>query len=411
MSNSTRFDLSDYLIHFFRDVDMSGPNAIDMPENMGWHSLAEDSFYPAIFMLRAALRNGRLWATWSYRRGARTIYGPSPAVCFTDMPVAAFVEASRERHARGEAMGEVALVFPKAKMRELGARAAIYGLSEEPAVWPSGKDGGPRLFPADILPLHEQYRHVTDAYPIDWSHEREWRWPCREVYPNFVGNSVTNWFDVPGLDLYKTGIQGIGAIVKTRAQADLVIHDMLTLIDAKVAPPHAFSFVLPTDELPSPEAIRDREALKDALAKATININQYFQFSPEESAAVNWQFTNEVRAIENSASTPQAGELGECWLWLHDGSSRLARMLLHYGRLTVSRNGRYLARLVEFSDSRSLREREAMTERLAAVIRTKFGVSCGYFSVLDSSDPDGVPFYAQGHNNDIPYYNATWLYK
>ncbi|CAJ0784739.1 DUF4427 domain-containing protein [Ralstonia chuxiongensis] len=409
LRNSIRFDLSDYLIHFFRDVDMMGRNAIVMPENMGWHSLAEDTFYPAIFMLRAAIRNGRLWATWSYRKEARTIYGPSPAVCFTDMPIAAFVEASRERHARGEAMGEVALVFPKAKMRTLGARSAIYGLSKDPTVWPGGQGGGPRVFPADVLPLQEQYRYITDAYPIDWSHEREWRWPCRVKYPDWEGDSVANWFDIPGLDFYDTQISGIGAIVKTRAQAESVIQDMLTLVDAGMADPYAFSFVLPTDELPSPEAIRDRNALKDALAKATIDINKYFEVSEAEVAEVNRQFTDAVWTIENGAPHPQAGEVGECWLWLHDGSSRLARMLLADGRLSVSRNGRYLARLAEFSDSRSLREREAMTERLAAAIQKKFGVSCGYFSVLNSSNPDDVPFYAQDHDENIPYYNATWL--
>lgn len=410
MFNSNRFDLSDYLIHFFRDVDMMGPNAIAMPEYLGWHSLAEGTFYPAIFMLRAALRNGRLWATWSYRKGVRTIYGPSPAVCFTDMPIAAFIETSRERHACGEAMGEMALVFPKAEMRALGARPAIYGLSEDSTVWPRGIDGGPRVFPTDVLPSHEQYRYITDTYPIDWSHEREWRWPCRVQYPSWDSCPVSNWSDIPGLDFYDKDISGIGAIVKTGGQAKLVIQDMLTLVDAGMADPYSFSFVLPTDELPSAEAIRDRKALRRALAKATIDIDKYFQVNNAEVAEVNQQFTDEVWAIEKSARHPQAGEFGECWLWLHDGSSRLARMLLADGRLMVSRNGRYLARLTEFSDSRSLREREAMTERLAAVIQKKFGVSCGYFSVRDSSNPDGEPFYAQNHDHNISYYNATWLY-
>lgn len=411
MSNSIRFDLSDYLIHFFRDMGMEAPNAINMPENMGWQSLAEGTFYPAIFMLRAALRNGRLWATWSYRNGARTIYGPNPAVCFTDMPIAAFVEASRERHARGEAMGEVALVFPKTPMRELGARAAIYGLSQQPTIRPKGGGGRPRIFPADVLPLHEQYRYITEGRRIDWSHEREWRWPWRGAYPGRGSDSVSDWSDIPGLDFFQQGILGIGAIVKTRSQANLVICDMLALIDANMADPYAFSFVLPTDELPSPAAIRDREALKDALAKATIDIRKYLMCDKTECREVNRHFTEEVWEIENSAPPPQAGECGECWLWLHDGSSRLARMLLHGGRLSVSKNGRYLARLIEFSDSRSLREREAMTERLAAVIKKKFDVSCGYFSVSNSSNPDGIPFHTQSHDNDIPFYNAAWLNK
>jgi hypothetical protein len=54
MINNIRFDLSDYLIHFFRDVELDGPNSIAMPEHMGWHSLYEDTYLPAIFMMRAA---------------------------------------------------------------------------------------------------------------------------------------------------------------------------------------------------------------------------------------------------------------------------------------------------------------------------------------------------------------------
>ena len=48
-------------------------------------------------MLICAIRNGRLWATWSYRNNAGTIYGSSPAVCFTEMPIAAFLESGELR--------------------------------------------------------------------------------------------------------------------------------------------------------------------------------------------------------------------------------------------------------------------------------------------------------------------------
>ncbi len=296
-------------------------------------------------------------------------------------------------------------------MKAQGARPGIYGLSADLTVWPGRNDGGPRVFPVAILPLHEQYRYITDTYPIDWSHEREWRWPCRADYPDRGDVPIADWSDIPGLDFYEKKIFGIGAIVKTRAQAELVVHDMLTLVDAGMADQDFFSFVLPTDEIPSAAAIRDREALKNALAKVTIDIDKYFAWPQAEVDEVNRQFTDEVRAIEKSAPHPQAGQSGECWLWLHDGSSRLARLLLAGDRLSVSRNGRYLAKLGEFSDSRSLCEREAMTARLAANIQKKFGVSCGYFSVSDSSNPDDVPFNAQDHDDDIPYYNATWNYK
>jgi hypothetical protein len=415
LKNNYRFDLSDYLIHFFRDVDLDGPNAIAMPEHMGWHSLYADTHLPAIFMLRAALRNGRLWATWSYRGNVRTIYGPDPAVCFTDMPIAAFVEASQLRHARGEAMGEVALVFPKSEMRRLGSLPVVYGLSQEPAAWPRGLGGGPRIFPSDALPLVEQYRYVSDVsskgQQIDWTHEREWRWPFRgEVPQPQVEGSFGEWSEIPGLDFYLAGISGIGAIVKTRAQAELVIRDMLALVDAGIAQEYTFSFVLVSDELPSVHNIQERQQLAAALQAATIDLDPYFAKNPRVINEMNQRFAQEVAAIEQQAGPEQYGEFGGCWLWLHDGTSPLARSLLHAGRVSVTKEGRYLAHLYEYSDGRSLHQREAMTQQLSHTIRAQFGVECCYFSVLNSDDPDTVPFYAEVHDDDIAFFNNSWNY-
>lgn len=144
MKSNIRFDLSDYLVHFFRDVDLEGANTILFPEHMGWQNIWEDTFLPAIFLLRASLRNGRLWATWSFRKGVRTIYGPHPAICFTEMPIAAFLEAGHDRRAKGQAMSPFALVFPKDTLHCIGARPVIYGLSVE-LVLPSGLGGRQRM--------------------------------------------------------------------------------------------------------------------------------------------------------------------------------------------------------------------------------------------------------------------------
>lgn len=411
MKNNIRFDLSNYLIHFFRDIDMDGANAIALPEHMGWATIIEGQSIPAILMLRSAVRNGRLWATWSFRNGVRTIYGPNPAVCMTDMPIAAFVEASRERHARGEAMGEVALVFPKKTMRSLSALPAIYGLSQDLTIRPAGADGSARLLPENVMPLAEQYRYVTDSYPIDWTHEREWRWPCR--VPDYLSTDdcLSSWSDIPGLNLYEENILGMGAIVKTRAQAELVISDMLTMVQSDQAHGKAFSFVLVTDELPDLAGLRDHDKLQEALAKATIDIDKYFYVSENEVNRVNNEFNELVLQVEQSAPPLIRGEPGGCWLWLQDGVSDLSRLLFGGRRVFVSRNGRYLAKLPEFSVKRDLRQREEMTARLAELVSEKFGVDCCYFSVLGSENPDKEPFYADNHDISCSYYNATWMYE
>ena len=90
MLNNKRFDLSDWLIHFFRHVDLDGASSVPMPEHMGFENLYESSKLSPFFLLRCALRQGKLWATWSLRNGNRTIYGNDPAACFTEMPIAAF---------------------------------------------------------------------------------------------------------------------------------------------------------------------------------------------------------------------------------------------------------------------------------------------------------------------------------
>ncbi|WP_156894912.1 DUF4427 domain-containing protein [Janthinobacterium sp. 1_2014MBL_MicDiv] len=415
MKNNYRFDLSDYLIHFFRDIDLEGPNSISMPEHMGWHSLYEDTYLPAIFMLRAALKNGRLWATWSYRNNVRTIYGPNPAVCFTEMPIAAFVESSQLRHARGEAMGEVALVFPKKEMRNVGVRQVVYGLSEEPATWPKTARDGSRTFLEQEMPLAEQYRYVPDVSSrtrqIDWTHEREWRWPFKgEVPVPEIEGCVSDWSEIPGLNFYLEKISGISAIVKTAKQGKLVAGDMLALVDAGIAHEHTFSFVLVSDELPSTTNIQDRQQLSLAIQSATIDLDQYFSIDANSVRTMNTWFRNEVSKIENLAGPDEYGEFGGCWLWLHDGTSLLVRSLIKKKRIFVTKDGRYLAHLYGYSDGRSLRQRQNMTEQLAQRVKAQFNVDCCYFSVLNSDDPDEVPFHAGIEDDDIPFFNNTWNY-
>lgn len=417
MNNNFRFDLSDYLIHFFRDIDPESPNAMPLPEHMGWHSPWEDTFFPATFMLRSAIRNGRLWATWSLRNGKRTIYGPDPAVCFTDMPVAAFIEVGRRRHAAGEAMSEVALLFPKGQMRKQGALPAIYGLSQD-VRWPSGDDGMPRVLPASVLPLVEQYRHVSDIsganLSVDWKHEREWRWPCRgSTYADDGDYTVANWDDVPGLDFYDMGLHGMGAIVRTRAHAELVVQDMLAVVDAGAASDHAFGFVLIADELPPPEELRDRQALAQALQVAAIDLEPFFLVKQELVKKNDLEFSAAAAAIEKAAGAEEDGEDGGCWLWIQGATSEYVRSLIVAGRVVTTRDGRYLAKLPEFSKDRNLRQREAMTQQLAAHIKSTYGVACGYYSVKGTWNlgSDMHPFYSDVDPSSTAFYNANWAYK
>lgn len=417
VNNNLRFDLSNYLIHFFRDIDLESGNGIVFPEHMGWQNLYEDTSFPAVFMLRAALRNGRLWATWSVRNDVRTIYGPNPAICFTEMPIAAFLEAGRSRWNSGQAMSPYGLVFPKDILFQLGARPVISGSSADVDTFAYFDGDGNRLLPENHINFQEQYRYVTfnigGSRDIDWTHEREWRWPCRDDVSAVSSQLkefgvVSSWEEIPGLDFYKWGIRGIGVIVETKAQADLIVSDMLTLIDSGQASAETFSFVLASSLLPAPTQLREPVSIAQEIAGAMVNLEPYFALPTQVCAQYSDRFSELVQQVEATAGIPSYGEFGGCWLWLHNNSSPLTRALLHTERAFVSPDGRYLVPLYEFSDSRSLREREAMTSKLAEMVAAEFWAPCCYFSVLNSDDPSEVPFYAGGFDDGIGFFNCSW---
>ncbi len=211
MQNNRRYDLSQRLIHFFRKFDLFDGSAPHTPEEWGGENFVEDTVFSPMFLLRIAIRHGHLWATWSLRKDVRTIYGPHPAICFTEMPTAAFLEASVVRQKQGQKISSFALTFPKDQMFSLGARPVIYGLSI-PHSLPSGADGGPRTMDPTLLPLHEQYRYVTyspgGSYRVDWTHEREWRWPYMDSIVEFEATLeaegiADNVPEIPGLSLFE----------------------------------------------------------------------------------------------------------------------------------------------------------------------------------------------------------------
>lgn len=384
---------------------------------MGWQNLYEDTFLPASFMLRAALRNGRLWATWSMRNGVRTVYGPSPAICFTEMPIAAFLQTGRARWKSGQAMSPFALVFPKEALYRLGALPVISGVASGANFAASYDVAGNRMLPESIIPSVEQFRYVKfdigGTKNIDWTHEREWRWPCRADFSILNQKiqhfgTVSSWDEIPGLDFYLAGISGIGVIVETGEQAKLVVSDMLTLVDSGQATAETFGFVMASKLLPTPNHLQSPENIAQAIANAMVNLDPYFSQPQAACEALSNRFGELVRQVEDSAGAPSNGEFGGCWLWLHDNASPLTRALLRTERAFVSRDGRYLASLYEFSDSRGLREREAMASRLASMVRAEFETSCGYFSVLCSDNPTSVPFYADDFDEDIGFFNCSW---
>ena len=401
MSNTIRFDLSDKLIHFFRDVDAESSDSPPMPEHFAFNSFVEETKYPALFLLRSAIRMERLWATWSVRGGARTIYGPRPAVCFSEMPLSAFLESSAARSKKGEAMTSYALTFGKRALYDCGANPVIYGLSNRQASPPPGKGGGPRIFPESVLPHDEQYRYVTYAptlnRPIDWTHEREWRLPYAgdlSAYESELREfgHISDAQLVPHIRIDDPSLPGIGVIVKNTKEVAFIKADVLSLIDRGVVADGHFNHILDISRLPPSKDLYDPTAVRQAISGATITFDGYFNLPVAKVTASVEQLRTWVQRVEQRSGVPEHGAFGGCWLWLLDSTHPFVRALVQDGRVIVSKDGRYLARLYEFGDSRSVAQREEMALEVAKLVAAEHGIDCTYFSVLGSDDVDGIPF-------------------
>lgn len=156
-----REDMTEWLIHFTRDAD--GASARDVLLRI----LAE-----------GALRPGR-----ALRGGRPTIYGPTPAVCFSEQPVGAFLKYLMARAGHPFGPTGYGMLMHKHDAFADGALPVIYGLrgTSEIDLDHQSYIAGARQLAPECIPFEEQYRYVAFAptrepHPLDWSHEREWRW-------------------------------------------------------------------------------------------------------------------------------------------------------------------------------------------------------------------------------------------
>ncbi|WP_027186009.1 DUF4427 domain-containing protein [Desulfovibrio inopinatus] len=407
MHNNIRYDLSNWLIHFFRDVDLDSDASIDIPEHIGWNNIFEYDNSPlqAFFLLRCAIRQQRIWATWSYRGGVRTIYGLKPAVCFTDMPIAAFFEAAELRKKRGEHISSYAILIDKTQLAQYGALPVIYGLSQKYSASTDPQTGA-RIIDLNCLPLEEQYRFVTynpsPLRTIDWTHEREWRWGCHHNVQKNNNDEIVSFEEMPALTLSTIDLCGMGIVVNDSQEAQYIRSDLLTLIDRGLITENKYKFILSLSSIPSIQSLQSLNGLTTAINQALIN--------PLAGLTVNnttMTYNNNILnnlACQLARTTPsQSGEKGKAWLWLYDNTHPFTRSMKAIGRLYVSNDGRYLVDIPEFSESRSLRQQENMIKQLAAALQTQIGIQCGYFSVLGHNDPNREPFYCSPPDNPFIY--------
>jgi hypothetical protein len=330
------------------------------------------------------------------------------------MPTAAFIEASRIRQQAGQKISTHALTFQKTEMFDLGANPVIYGLSDRSASLPVGNNGGARVIDPSFLPIREQYRYITynptGTIAIDWTHEREWRWPYMGDITTYekmleeygIASEVK---DIPGLNLYSGDLSAIGDIVNTHEESRMVLYDILSLIDRNLISPETYSYILVTDSIGPVSDLRDPNQERLALDAAMIDLAPFITPVPSRDKQIADRVRQMICTIEREAAPPESGEFGGCWLWIVDNFHEVTRALLNEGRMLINDHGQYLATLIEYDDSRSLRQREDMTKKLASQICDEFGVTAGYFSVLGSDDYNTFPSYNDDHLDNHIHYN------
>ncbi|MGE1152107.1 hypothetical protein [Pseudomonas kitaguniensis] len=180
-----RHDQTDWLIHFVRDrnpeQDFPGEGERESEHHIGGEL---DHNAEAFEVLKTIIRLGGIKPGYSFRKGRTTIYGGQPAVCATEMPLHAFTTYARERAHAGN-VSAYGIAFLKSEFFAAGGRPAIYGLSTENVTY-SHNSKKCRIMDDSVLPPREQYRYVAHnpkqkVRPIDWSHEREWRWVSQDA--------------------------------------------------------------------------------------------------------------------------------------------------------------------------------------------------------------------------------------
>ncbi|WP_439880735.1 hypothetical protein ACSX1A_16450 [Pontibacter sp. MBLB2868] len=153
-----RIDCTDYLIHFTRNAN--GRSAYQVLEQI--------------------IYDGYIKSGWSYRGEKRTVFGPEPAVCFTEMPLWALNVYASNRKNRDK-IDCYGIALSKQELFRSGTRNVIYGTSTPSEIEVKALKSDEMYNPA--LPINEQYRYMLTGINDlnDWTHEREWRWTKRDA--------------------------------------------------------------------------------------------------------------------------------------------------------------------------------------------------------------------------------------
>lgn len=233
----TRTDISKYVIHSVRKPDQNDfpKKDYDFNENHYLPLTYGDNLNNEIEVLTNIVREGGLRADLSFRKGRSTIYGDTPVICFTEMPLINLLQYVNLRNNRTR-FTEYGVAVLKNEMYDNGGRPVISGLSSEDKF--EYLDASKRILKPEILPFAEQYRYVKLDLSVgnDWTHEREWRIACKTkdftVHDDYNGNSFMTY----GLNIFSDMLfSEVILIVNTKQEAIDLFQDVQDQLDSGYA--------------------------------------------------------------------------------------------------------------------------------------------------------------------------------
>lgn len=408
--NLTRIDLSDNLIHFVSSLDTSNPdyNLSEMhPKEYAMNGdIVEQNSISPFFILRRIIRNRQILSTWSYRKEYRTIYGKYPAVCFTEMPISEFVKTSIDRQLKGQKISNYGLIFNKKELFKIGSRPVIYGTSLETKVVDNGniKELKPAIFDEKELYRFVAFKLDRLPYPIDWTHEREWRYPNYD-YKYFpiddvlLGDDETSEelkelyrlreeerIDFHGLNIDKYQLSNIGIILKTEEQARLIIRDILWLVDSKKINKSTFGYILFFNKLDQNlDKLTDKTYLNDEIENGLISLDKYFNIDQIKKERISKQINDLCEKYKdyNEFRVDHQGWLsGLSYPCLNDNINPISRILVELNIIKITKLGRYLIDLPILQPTFCLENNEQFVKEIINPELEKIlGINLTYYSI------------------------------
>lgn len=435
--NLDRIDLSDSLIHFVRKIDTTSEDYFKSEMHPKEYAIngdiVENDIISPFFVLRRVIRNLQLLSTWSYRNGQKTIYGEFPVVCLTEMPISEFVKTSIDRESKGQKISNYGLIFNKKQMFSIGSRPVIYGTSQSYSVF---DENNTKFLSPSIFDKKELYRYVAFnldrlPYPIDWTHEREWRWPnfeykyypidkvllCEdngdEVLKELYNKREVDRIDFHGLNIDQLPLTNIGIILKTEEQARLILRDILWLIDSKKINRSTFGYILFFNKLEQNlEKLTDKKYIQNEINKGLITFNSYFVVDSNQRKMIKENIDNlcsKYKDFSDFKVIHQGGLSGISYPCLSNNQDNVTRILVDLDLIKITKLGRYLIDLPVLNPTECMENNELFVLKyLNPELEKILKVKLTYYSVGDTLarrenrkiDINDVPFYTEPSDDE-----------